>query len=120
MLRKAAHKFCEALRVPVPEDLSLKKRGNAVTVLMQWRCLLTLVSMLKRHKDDSLRSMFELSPEEKELILSVPKAFDSHCHLDRTGRDMALSIPSLAAVCAGKAWGDEFEVKVMGSSNHLL
>jgi hypothetical protein len=49
-LQKAAHEFCEALRVPVPEDLTLKKRGNAVTVLLQWRCLLTLVSMLERHQ----------------------------------------------------------------------
>ncbi|XP_060560195.1 uncharacterized metal-dependent hydrolase HI_0454-like [Ruditapes philippinarum] len=62
------------------------------------------------------RSYASVVTSEKEHILSVPKAFDSHCHLDRTGGNMALSIPSLAAVCAGKARGDEFEVKVTGAA----
>jgi hypothetical protein len=114
--QKAVYKFCEALRVPVPIDLTFKKCGNTVTVLLQWRCLLALVSMLEKHQEDSLKSMFELSPKEKELTLGLPKAFDSHCHLDRTRTELALSDPSLAAICVAKAQDEEFEVKVTGTA----
>jgi hypothetical protein len=75
--RKAAKEFCEVLRVPLPKDLTPKVNGNAVTVLLQWRCLLSLVSMLERHKEDNLKAMFSLPAEEYQL-LSFPSVSDSH------------------------------------------
>jgi hypothetical protein len=51
--------------------------------------------MLAHHQVDSLKAMFELSPEERVQIPSLPKAFDSHCHLERT---IYLPNPSLAKI----------------------
>jgi hypothetical protein len=63
-LRRAAKEFCEVLRVPMLEDLTPKIKGTAVTVLLQRRCLLSLVSMLERHQEYNLKAMFSLSDEE--------------------------------------------------------
>jgi hypothetical protein len=86
VLRQAMTDFCSVLRAPVPEDLSLKPSGNGITALLHWRALIVLMSTLEKHQEESLKQQFSLSPEELLLLPQPPRAFDSHCHLDRTMR----------------------------------
>ena len=97
-LQIAAQELCEALRVPLPKDLRLKPKDNAVTALLHWRCLLTLVAMLERHQEHSLKAMFNLSPESQKRLPSLSKPNDSHCHTDKKIREVSLADLLLAIV----------------------
>ena len=89
-LKSAMTDLCAVMKIPVPDDLTLKPSGNKVTALLHWKALVTLISMLERHQEVSLREQFDLSPEERLHLPEFPKGFDSHCHLDRTKRDLGI------------------------------
>ena len=79
--------------------LAPKCRRNAVTIVLNWRCLHTLISILGRHREDSLKAMFSLSTDEKKLLPSLPKDFGNRYHLDRNMRELSVADPSLATIC---------------------
>ena len=111
-LRTAMEQLCEGLGASLPVELSVRIRDNGITALLHWRCLLTIVSMLEPHQVASLKKQFGLSPEEAQQLPTLPKAFDSHCHLDRTMRDLDIKEQSLNAICRHQAARAPYEVKV--------
>ena len=53
-LKSAMTDLCAVMKIPVPDDLTLKPSGNKVTALLHWKALVTLISMLERHQEASL------------------------------------------------------------------
>jgi TatD DNase family protein len=114
VLCQAMAEFCSVLRAPVPEDLSLKPSGNGITALLHWRALIVLMSTLEKHQEESLKQQFALSPEELLLLPQPPRAFDSHCHLDRTMRELGIKVQTLEAICGDLPIDEAYEVHLAG------
>jgi hypothetical protein len=95
---QAMRDFLYILKESVPEILALKPRGNNVEILVHWKCLLFMVSMLEKEQQENLGQLFDMSEEDKSLLPQYPDGFDSHCHLDRTLRELRISDASLEAL----------------------
>lgn len=106
----AMEDLCQALQLEVPTDLNVYASRNPVTALLHWKVLATLVSLLEVHQVDTLRSMFSLEEEEKATLPSLPRAFDSHCHLDRTIRDLKLRTGTLEGVVNALEAPESFQI----------
>ena len=114
-LKSAMTDLCAVMKIPVPDDLTLKPSGNKVTALLHWKALVTLISMLERHQEVSLREQFDLSPEERLHLPEFPKGFDSHCHLGRTMRDLGIKTSSLEAICQHLPAEEPYEIQLTGA-----
>ena len=114
-LKSAMTDLCAVMKIPVPDDLTLKPSGNKVTALLHWKALVILISMLERHQEVSLREQFDLSPEERLHLPEFPKGFDSHCHLDRTMRDLGIKTSSLEAICQHLPAEEPYEIQLTGA-----
>lgn len=89
----AMQEFCKFLHEPVPEKFMLEP-CSSVGALLHWKALLLIAASLTEEERSYWKKNF-LAPEENlEAPVvrrrSIPEAFDSHFHLDRTLRDMFL------------------------------
>jgi hypothetical protein len=90
--------LCKVLGEETPESMTLRPRGNGVMVLVHWRFMLVLVSMLERHQQEDLHQLYDLSEEDKEQLQRLPEAFDSICHPDRTMKVWGVQSESLEEI----------------------
>ena len=84
-LMRAMREFCQFNHVAVPTKFVIDP-CNSIGVLLHWRVLMLIASMLSDEQRDFWRKTFR-TPEQP----IHPEAFDSHFHLDRTLSQLRLS-----------------------------
>ena len=84
-LMPAMGEFCQFNRVVVPRSFVIDL-CNSIGVLLHWRVLMLIVSMLSDEQRDIWRKAFK-TPEQP----THPEVFDSHFHLDQTLSQLRLS-----------------------------
>ena len=98
---------CVSLGVETPVELSLSPI-NTPGLLIQWRVVMSILSLLGEDRRDKLRATF---PAVEELEL--PEAVDSHFHLDRTAHKLGLNL-DYERVASHTVSDPSHQVKVTG------
>ena len=95
---RAMEEVCKFLHEPVPDKFEMEP-CNSTGVLLHWKALLLTAASLGEEEREYWQRTF-LAPEDAELqeiqpalpVRVYPDAMDSHFHMDRTLRDMGLSL----------------------------
>jgi len=106
---EAMRKLCRSMDWDIPSSFTLEPL-NSPAVLLHWRCLSVIASLMTKTARDELREAFNSRPvpiieeipespesggvEEEDMATMKPLvfAFDSHFHLDRLAKKLQMGI----------------------------
>ena len=118
----AMQEFCAFIGEPIPDQFVMVP-CNSPAILLHWKALLLIAASLDEDEREYWKANFQ-SPdavEEQDAdiaapVHTVPEAFDSHFHLDRTLRDMKLSSEGcLEDVLANAPVDEDKKINLVGS-----
>ena len=95
---RTIEEFCKFLHEPVPDMFEMEP-CNSTGVLLHWKALLLIAASLGEEEREYWQRTF-IAPEDAELqeiqsalpVRVYPDAMDAHIHMDRTLRDISISL----------------------------